>query len=301
MIDLELPIDSKIFVLFHASCQDGLGSKYAAWCKYGDDGATYIPVAYGEPLPIVPDESEVYIIDFSYDKATLEALNARMAKVVVLDHHKTAEAALKDLDFAFFDMNRSGAVMAWDYFHPDKPVPEVLKRVQDRDLWRWQYKDTKPVTSSLQVVGDDMELWDAYIETGDTGMTALASDGEAIESYKGSIIDRACRPYNVTFRVWKGFKVAIINASDLQSDIGAHLYENNNVDFVIVYSLNGAGLVNIGLRSKNPSGTDVSEIAKIYSGGGHKHSAGCTAPTSILHEWFSSTFFDPQKEKNGSP
>jgi oligoribonuclease NrnB/cAMP/cGMP phosphodiesterase (DHH superfamily) len=88
-----------------------------------------------------------------------------------------------------------------------------------------------------------------------------------------------------------GFKVAIINSNDLQSEIGAHLYEKYPVDFVIIYSLNGAGLVNIGLRSKNPTGTDVSNIAKMYGGGGHKHSAGCSAATEIIHQWYGSPFF----------
>lgn len=295
-------MSSNIFVLTHKACQDGLGGKYAAWTKFGDD-ATYIPVAYGDPMPFIPDGSEVYIIDFSYDKAALEALNARCSKVVVLDHHKSAEEALKGLDFAFFDMNRSGAVMAWNYFHPGRRVPRVLQRVQDRDLWRWKFRNTKEVTSGLQLLGDDMERWSNYVGdgTGDSvgdGLEALESNGKAIEAYKAEAITRATRDYQITFRVWKGFKVAIINSNDLQSDIGAYLYDKYPVDFVIIYSLNGAGLVNIGLRSKDPTGTDVSNVAKMYGGGGHKHSAGCSAATEIIHQWYSSPFFSVPQDKD---
>lgn len=286
------PFPAPVYVLFHGpGCQDGLGSKYAAWCKFGDEGATYIPVAYGDKLPDMVEGSEVYIIDFSYPKDVLEMLHQGMARVVVLDHHKSAEEALKGLDFAFFDMSRSGAVMAWNYFHPDTEVPEVLKRVQDRDLWRWQYRDTKAVTSAVQLLGGDMAQWQKYVELESEGLGFLVNQGEAIENYKNYAIERACRDYQLTFRVWKSHKVAIINSNGLQSDIGAHLYDKYPVDYVIIYSLNGAGLVNIGLRSKNPTGADVSEVAKIYGGGGHKHSAGCSAPTSIIHEWYSSPFF----------
>lgn len=276
-----------IFVLIHRGCQDGLGGKYAAWKKFGD-AATYIPVSYGHPLPEIPDHSEVYIIDFSYDKATLEALNARCSKVVVLDHHKSAEAALRDLDFAFFDMNRSGAVMAWNYFHPDDPVPEILKRVQDRDLWRWQYKDTEQVTSAMQLLGDDMAEWDTYVNSEQWGISDLVSQGKIIQRYKDHVIDRVCRQYNVTFRAWNGLDIAIVNSSDLQDDVSAYLYEKYPVDYVIIYSLNGEGRVRISLRSKDPTGADVSEIAKLYGGGGHKHSAGCTASSTIIKEWYSS-------------
>lgn len=288
----------QIFVLVHGACQDGTAGKYAAWKRFGD-AATYIPVFYGNPIPEIPDGSEVYIIDFSYDKATLEALNARCSKVVVLDHHKSAEAALKDLDFAFFDMNRSGAVMAWNYFHPSKDVPEVLLRIQDRDLWRWQYKSTKPVTSAVQTLGEDMQVWDNYVQQGEDGLVDLIERGDAIEAYKDIAIERACRDYQITLRTWKDSAVAIVNSNDLQSDIGARLYEKYPVDYVIIYSLNGMGDVNIGLRSKSPTGTDVSEVAKIYGGGGHKHSAGCTAPTSIIHEWYSSPIITYPETNHG--
>ena len=282
---------NKVYVLFHANCQDGLGSKYAAWCKYGDNGAEYIPVSYGQPIPVLEDGSEVYIIDFSYDKETLLTLKKRMADVVVLDHHKSAEEALKGLDFAFFDMNRSGAVMAWNYFHPEEEVPRALLRIQDRDLWRWQYKNTKPVTSAIQLLGDNMSVWDNSIPL----MNLLEEEGKAIESYKDHSVERTCRDYNVTLRTWKGFNVAIINASELQSEIGAYLYEKYPVDFVIIYSLSATGLVSIGLRSKAGFGADVSEIAKLYGGGGHKNAAGCSAPTSIIHEWYAAPFYQPKE------
>lgn len=283
-------MNSNIFVLSHGSCQDGLGGKYAAWTKFGDN-ATYFPVSYGDPMPSIPDGSEVYIIDFSYDKATLETLNARCSKVVVLDHHKTAEAALKDLDFAFFDMTRSGAVMAWNYFHPEEEVPAVLLRIQDRDLWQWKFGSTKAVTSAMQTLGDDMHAWHRYVDS-EYGIEDLEPMGNAIESYKDSAIQRACRLHNVTFRVWKGFNVAIVNSNDLQSDIGAFLYEKYPVDFVVIYSLNNVGTVNIGLRSKQGLiGADVSEVAKLYGGGGHKNSAGCSTSLEVLAEWYESPIF----------
>jgi oligoribonuclease NrnB/cAMP/cGMP phosphodiesterase (DHH superfamily) len=75
----------------------------------------------------------VYILDFSYDEETLRNLYKKV-EVVVLDHHKTAEKDLKDLSFAKFDMNKSGAMMAWEYFHPEKEVPLMIRYIQDRDL-----------------------------------------------------------------------------------------------------------------------------------------------------------------------
>jgi hypothetical protein len=33
-------------------------------------------------------------------------------------------------------MNKSGATLAWAYFHPHEPVPLFVAYVEDRDLWR---------------------------------------------------------------------------------------------------------------------------------------------------------------------
>jgi oligoribonuclease NrnB/cAMP/cGMP phosphodiesterase (DHH superfamily) len=68
---------------------------------------------------------------------------AETAKVVVLDHHKSAQKDLDGVEFAQFDMNRSGAQMAWDYFHPNEPRPVHIEHIGDRDLWKFEKADTK--------------------------------------------------------------------------------------------------------------------------------------------------------------
>jgi oligoribonuclease NrnB/cAMP/cGMP phosphodiesterase (DHH superfamily) len=152
----------KIFVLYHANCQDGFGAAWAARDFFGDS-ATYIPVQYGDPLPEMPDGSAVYIVDFSYDRATLEALSTRVEKLVVLDHHKTAKAELDGLPFATFDMNKSGAVLTWEYFNPGEPPPALLLYIQDRDLWRWKLPDSREISAALTLEPRDFRHWDRLV------------------------------------------------------------------------------------------------------------------------------------------
>ena len=116
-----------IYVLYHKNCMDGKGAAYAAWKKFGES-AKYIEVNYGEPVPEMTDASEIYILDFSYPKDVLYKM-AETAKVVVLDHHKTAQADLEGVEFAKFDMTKSGAVLAWEYFHPNSPTPMSLSQL----------------------------------------------------------------------------------------------------------------------------------------------------------------------------
>jgi len=50
--------NAKIFVLYHANCQDGFGAAFAAWLHFRDklpaQAMEFIPVRYGEPPPKLP-------------------------------------------------------------------------------------------------------------------------------------------------------------------------------------------------------------------------------------------------------
>lgn len=262
---------SGIYVLYHASCTDGLGSKFAAWKKFGD-AAKYIPVQYKKPMPEIEDGSEVYILDFSYSKEELEALNKRVSKLQVLDHHKTAEEALKNLDFAFFDMKKSGAVLSWEYFHPGIPVPELLLHIQDRDLWTWKKPGTREVLNALKTIREDFEKWD--------GLNSTPLDDQfkdkwkLVSDFEDDYVESRCKNVGVTYLYIKGKKytVAAVNSTLLGSEIGSRLCQILDIDFAIVYFIDQDGDVVLSFRSLGDF--DVTPIAKHFGGGGHKNASG---------------------------
>ena len=107
------------YVLYHANCLDGMASKYVAWLHFGDNpNVTYIPVAYDEPFPDIPltKNTQIFVLDFSYPRSQLLYVEQMVFRLVVLDHHKTAQEELAWLSFATFDSNKSGCGLAWDYF-----------------------------------------------------------------------------------------------------------------------------------------------------------------------------------------
>jgi oligoribonuclease NrnB/cAMP/cGMP phosphodiesterase (DHH superfamily) len=70
--------------------------------------------------------------------------------VFILDHHKTAEEELKDIDDKIFDMHHSGAYLSWNYFYDfdnenrsvvSSKVREFILLIEDRDLWTNKYGD----------------------------------------------------------------------------------------------------------------------------------------------------------------
>ncbi|NJL12015.1 MAG: hypothetical protein HC913_02740 [Microscillaceae bacterium] len=119
----------KTYVLYHAQCPDGFGAAWAIWKKMGNK-PEYIPVNHHQPPPALAARSTVYLVDFCYPLAITQQLAAQAQKMLILDHHQSAEADLQKLDRAafphvevHFDMQKSGAVLAWEYFH-QCPAPE---------------------------------------------------------------------------------------------------------------------------------------------------------------------------------
>ena len=164
-------------VIYHGDCVDGFTAAWAAWRKWPT--ARFVAARYGEPPPGWRVDDHVLIVDFSYPRDVLEALRNRVASLRVFDHHKTAEADLAGLDYCIFDMERSGAGITWDCLAQDdeqlwrsrggtgsRVRPWLVDYVEDRDLWRFAWPDSRQVNAYLRSQEQTFERWERlYCET----------------------------------------------------------------------------------------------------------------------------------------
>ena len=254
-------------VLYHAGCDDGFGAAYAIWLKHGAK-AEYIPVQHGQPFPDVSSGESVYVVDFSYSRDILQRVADR-CKLVVLDHHKTAMEDLADLPFAHFDMNKSGAVLAWEYFHPNEPIPLLLAYVQDYDLW------TKKLAHT-----DENKAWRGSFPRTFCSWQEMASVVSCDHSWKmeGKAILRS-EKMQIRRRVSQAFEVVIdpyvvlaVNETQHVSEVAGELAKDNRYPFGACFQVRGDGLKIWSLRSEGDF--DVSAVAKLRGGGGHRTAAG---------------------------
>jgi len=261
-------MNSNVLILRHGNCSDGAGAAYATWKKFGSS-AEYVEVHYGNPPPDVTGR-EVYILDFSYKRDVLIEMHSKAKSLLVLDHHLTAQADLEGLDFAVFDMDRSGCVMAWEHFHPYSPTPLGLALIQDRDLWRFIDPLTRPFGAALRAfVTSDFNDWDRNMWADDA--TVLADRGGDLlmvaDQEVAALVKRA-HPINID-----GFVGSACNAPTKHaSDLGNALAKLSGT-FGLVYSYDGNTKEwQYSLRSIGDF--DVSVLAKAYGGGGHKNASG---------------------------
>lgn len=289
----------KTYILYHANCPDGFGAATAAWMKLGDE-AEYIPVSYGKPMPPMDDGSKVFIVDFSYPRQQLLALAQRMEQTVVLDHHATAQQDLADLDLPgddseiVFDMEKSGAVLSWEYFH-DADVPEFLHYLQDRDLWHFALPLSREVSCAVRSYPMVLKSWAVMIEYDGT-IQRLKDEGVALlrltdlmveamaKHHRWAHLDSKARSIRFTETpepcgtedslVSADVKIVpVANATVFFSEVGEWLLQMYPaMDCAAYYSDRADGKQQWGLRSR-PS-CDCSQIAKAFGGGGHKQAAG---------------------------
>jgi len=237
--------------------------------------AEFIAANYGDfnSIPDVTDKN-VFILDFSFPRQILLKMKEVATSLIVIDHHKTAAEDLFGLDFCIFDLEHSGAALTYKYFFPEQSH-WLVDYVEDRDLWKFELPKASEVGAAIASYPHTFEAWDALWN--ERALEELAQEGSAILRYQRQIIAKAlASAQEVTIR---GHKVLISNSSVLQSEIANILSTERS--FGVVWSQQSDGRYRYSLRSKPGSEFDVSEVAKLYGGGGHKHAAGFTANSTI--------------------
>lgn len=279
---------AKAVVIYHDNCMDKMG---AAWAFHRLAGhlfaeVEYIPARYGNPPPVLasnPDQDILYILDFSFPRETLKWMCQGFAAVVLLDHHKTAEADLTHWEDQptnlqiEFDMSRSGAGITWDYFSKGtgKRRPEIIDYIEDRDLWRFKKYCSKEVNAFIAA---HPLLLDAYTEIHNTLESQLYTCSQ-IGAYLLKAHDKnvqTCIKSSKRRIFVDGIEGLVCNCSPMfASDVGNILAVESGT-FGATFYQNSDGDFNVSLRSIPSSPVDVSALAKAFGGGGHRNAAGFT-------------------------
>lgn len=324
----------KPLVIYHADCADGFGAAFAAWCRLGDE-AEYVPMKYGkldmECVDCSIKERDVYILDFSFPKEVMESLFTHAKRVVWLDHHKTAfemwgnkapdlfftkyeptpGTRYSNENYILLDDCKSGALLAWEYFHPNDAPPMLLRHIDDYDRWQFQMRGTKAINKALWSHAPwKFEQWNELAHDDNYG--SLYCEGLAIlrahEQQVQSTVEQFARPCAIRQptktpsydplpdRKWFSLRkdhleyqttffaegLAANCPPHLTSDVG-HLLAIQSKTFGLLWYLDKDNRCKCSLCSNGDY--DVSGLAKAFGGGGHRNAAGFEVPITTLLEW----------------
>jgi oligoribonuclease NrnB/cAMP/cGMP phosphodiesterase (DHH superfamily) len=271
-------------VMYHGGCPDGFGGAYSAWKKLGDHNVEYHPVSYSKPAPENLAGAHIYFIDCCYSQEAMDKIVAEAASLTILDHHTGTQAVVESMPDFVFDNDRSGTMIAWNYFHPDVPAPKLLEYIQDDDLFLFKLPDTRPVLSYVSIRPFTFEEWEVLVQeledpkSREDFLNRVRIYGEYFEL----LAEYAAE--HVKLVEFEGYEVTFATAHPMKTmkSLVGNLLAEKHPPFALVVSAHPTGY---GISIRGDGSVDVSAIARKYGGNGHHDSAGFVIPADGNMPW----------------
>lgn len=263
--------DKDTVVIYHDNCPDGFTAAWAAWESLGDN-ADYFTYQNGDTMESSIKDKKVFILDVAPSIEELKQLSLDN-DVMVIDHHISHRPKLDAIKNFSFDLNKSGAVLAWEYFHPDKDVPLMVRYIQDRDLWLWEMKDSRAVTYYIDSIDHTFKAWREAVKDfeDENKLARFVEIGHSLIEYSEKIIDKTINK-SLTEVEFEGYNVLAVNATSLTDEIASRLYKMHPPFAIVWFQVKDK--IRVSLRATPESEVDVAKLAEKHGGGGHRGSAG---------------------------
>lgn len=286
--------DPDPLVIYHGhNCPDGFASALAAWLFY-EGKAEFLGLDHGNvrsvaDLPAL-DGRAVYILDFSFSADILRGIEERAAKLVLLDHHKSAAEQLTGFTcrcgVVHFDMDKSGSRLAWEFFQPNRPLPDLVRFIEDRDIWTWQYPESAGFLAALDMEPFDFAHWAAMAAFDADQIAAFMARGQAMdEKFNKLASDIAEGAQPLRFNGQQGL---MVNAPGVFHSVVGDMLSRQSGSFALLWCVSKEGVVKAGLRSQR--NYDCIALARSMGGGGHAQACGFKMGKERLPELLSGVF-----------
>lgn len=268
----------KVVAIYHKDCSDGTAAAAVILKKYPE--AKVFPLAHAykkedlDPiLSLIDSETNVYTVDCAL---AIDELLLKGIKVTTIDHHispkeNCEKIAKENPNYTFvFDINKSGASLSWSYFFPDLETPELIRYIEDFDLWKNKLgENTKFVANYLVSFRDNPN---ETLKFFDTNIDEILQRGKIVSNYVDYTVcdEVANKPIKLKIGEYLalGYNISSVNSSVC----GSILSEKSGQAFV-GFRIDG-DKVKYSVRSKEGQSPSALDLASILGGGGHKNSSG---------------------------
>ena len=282
-------------IFYHANCADGFMACCIARAYHAEQGmpAEFKPINYDESLNLEDlSDQDVTFLDFTPSAEDLKNLNWLASTVLVIDHHKTAEArnGPDAKHRVLFDLTKSGAELTWQHYYPAEPLPPLVRLVAHRDLGKaWQDPEHPDSTDSLNLHAYLMRClprthnhWVQLLNDPEPPAEGLQIGAKLRRADAAIIASAVEQPHLLSF---DGKIVPSVNGLDsgLVSDAcNALLQHYPSAPFACSWFMAPTGRITYSLRSRK-GGFNVAEFAAKMSpgGGGHPCAAGFSTLTPL--------------------
>ena len=298
-----------------SSNQSGLACGYAAWNKLRLS-AEYVSLDYGQELPNLDGIDMLYILGYSLTIDQLEFLRSNKIQTVIIDDKNHSlyiklfydqlgiKVEKEEIDVVvsndfedenttqiryLINSNKSSIRSCWEHFNPGYDLPKVLKYIEDRHLWKFEYIESRNLYYGLisQSVNNNYNWWHTLCIS-ENLLNFILQKGNTISEYM-DVTNRefVLNENNFNYRYLDGKKVAIFTYTTDISNLSKEIFKlKEDVDVVLGIKLISNNRTRLELRSRKDT-VDVGELARKFGGGGKTNTAGIILSSeSYYHDFF---------------
>ena len=277
------PAAPRTVILYHGNCPDGFGGAYAAWKKFGDS-AEYIPLSRdaAPPTPESLSGAALYFVDFCFPKDQMDGYVATAGSLTVLDHHEGVENVITSMPEYRYTSEHSGAVISWQYFHPETPTPLLLQYIEQGDLYKFEMPESEEILSYVYTRPQAFLEWDMLAaQLADPIERArIIEKGASYAEHKQIIVEQIMHLAELV--EFEGHRAYLASCSKQFTSPVGNLLAKRLPPFAMVASVHSWGL-RVSLRSAGE--VDVSALARRYGGNGHPYAAAFSLRWSDPIPW----------------
>ena len=290
---------NKTIVIYHKADFDGLFSREIAK-RYFNTAAEYIGWDYGDPLPVIPAGTKVYMIDISVDGLM------DLPGLVWIDHHKSAIEKYNPAIKGYRIDGVAACRLAWQWFftynNSRNPIADIFAKLPGKqefidrkviepyavqlageyDIWDKRNPDADVFQQALRSQPLDGEWWEdlldlrihpeAKVQRSVLSVRALLPGGRALQ-YSADEANASLMKDAAFEMQWEGLRFLVINKPRGNSRTFAAGIKPEHDALLTFYWLRNKWRVSLYGAPGKPN-IDLSLIAVKYGGGGHRQACG---------------------------
>lgn len=276
-------------VVFHRADLDGQGSGAVIFKKFYSElvyDRDFIPYNYGEEFPFhrIEPEETVVMADICLEPFSEMERLANYAKLIWIDHHKTAIDQYQNSGLRLAGLRKEGEAacsLSWRYFFPNQPVPLALRYLAEYDVWNHTNPSVLPFQYGmrLEYTWVNSQIWTDVWISDPAWISSIISKGTTVLKYERQHSQAYLKAYGFETE-FEGLKALALNRGMASSM--AFCDSINDYDIVILFTRKG-GEWKVGLYTVKDN-IDCGALAHKYGGGGHRQASGFRT-TELPFRW----------------
>ena len=271
--------------IYHIADHDGKGSGAVVRSVFHD--AVLLGLNHDMEIPYneIKRHDKIVICDIALPVDLMFELSEKI-DFTWIDHHASVineyEKKLRESNGALKPikgLRRVGTAaicLTWEYFYPNRPLPEGVKLLGMNDLFELSDPRVRPFEYAFQSLGVNRPsdpVWEDLFNN-DIDITEMVAKGMAILSWIKVRNYRLVRSMSFESE-YQGYKCICANMAQGYSEFFDSLDNIDDYDFMCNFYMNKNNLWNLSFYTAKDN-VNVSEIAAGLGGGGHVRAAGAS-------------------------